>query len=106
MFLAVAMAQTAGAAVKQPSVFENLFPMLLIFVVFYFLIIVPQRNQKKKHGKFLEGLKRGDEVLTASGILGKIEGITEQYVTLEVDDDVKIKVLKTQIAGTTREQTK
>ncbi len=103
MLWSIAEAQAAAGA-KQPSMLESLFPMVLIFVVFYFLIILPQRKHKKKQAEFLTNLKRGDQVITSSGILGKIEGLTEQYVTLEIANDVRIKILKTQIAGQPKEQ--
>lgn len=103
MLWSTAFAQAAGAA-KQPSMLESLFPMVLIFVVFYFLIIMPQRKHKKKQQEFLTNLKRGDQVITSSGILGKVEGLTEQFVTLEIANDVKIKILKNQIAGQPKEQ--
>ena len=65
------------------------------------------KNDKgKKHSEFLEKLKRGDEVLTNSGIFGRIEGITDQFVTLEIADEVRIKILKSQIAGLPKEQAK
>ncbi len=99
-----AHAQAAGApAAGQAPWFMQIVPMVLIFAVFYFLLIVPQRNQKKKHVEFLTKLKRGDEVLTASGIFGRVEGITDRFITLEVANDVKIKILKTQIMGAPKE---
>ncbi len=103
MLWSVAYAQTAAGA-KQPSMLESLFPMILIFVVFYFLIILPQRKARKKQQEFLTALKRGDQVITTGGILGKVEGLTEQFVTLEIANDVRIKILKTQIAGQPKEQ--
>lgn len=102
MLWSIAHAQTA--APKQPSLFETMFPMILIFVIFYFLIIMPQRKQRKKHQEFLTGLKRGDQVITASGIFGTIEGITDTFVTLQIADNVKIKVLKSQVLGAPKEQ--
>ncbi len=86
-----------------PSMWEQLLPFALIFVIFYFLIIRPQAKRMKDHQKILTSLKRGDEVLTNGGILGSIEGITEKFITLKIDDGVKIKILKTQIAGLSKE---
>lgn len=104
MFISTAWAQAASE--PKPSFLESMFPMILIFMVFYFLFIVPQKRQRKKHSEFLEKLKRGDEVLTNSGIFGRVEGITDQFVTLEVADEVRIKILKSQIAGLPKEQVK
>ncbi len=84
---------------STPSMWEQLLPFAVIFIIFYFLIIRPQARRMKDQQKVLGALKRGDEVLTNSGILGTIEGVTEKFITLKIDDGVKIKILKTQIAG-------
>ncbi len=83
----------------QPSVIEMFLPFFAIFIIFYFLIIRPQSKKLKKHESYLKEIKRGDEVVTLSGILGKIDGLTDQVVTLEVANGVKIKMLRKQIAG-------
>ncbi|QDK47442.1 preprotein translocase subunit YajC [Bdellovibrio sp. ZAP7] len=80
-------------------------PFIFIFVIFYFLIIRPQSKRQKEHQKFLTELKRGDEVITSSGILGRLEGITDQFVTVEIADGVKVKMLRTQIATTQKAAT-
>jgi len=74
-------------------------PIGVMFAVMYFLMIRPQSNKAKAHQTFVSSLKRGDEVVTASGILGRIEGLTEQFVTLEISPDVRIKILRSQIAS-------
>lgn len=86
----------------QPGFIEMMVPFIFIFVVFYFLIIRPQGKKQKDHQVFLTALKRGDEVLTASGILGRIEGLTDHFVTLEVADGVRIKMLRNQIAASSK----
>jgi len=87
----------------QPQMWETMIvPMLLIFSVFYFLIIRPQSKRQKEHQSFLNALKRGDEVVTNSGILGRIEGLTDQFVTLEVADGVRIKMLRNQVAASSK----
>ncbi len=91
------MQQAAG-----PSALEMMIPFVFIFVVFYFMIIRPQGKRQKDHQGFLSNLKRGDEVITAAGILGRIEGLTEQYVTLEVADGVRIKMLRNQVAASSK----
>jgi preprotein translocase subunit YajC len=83
----------------QPSTLEMLLPFVFIFVIFYFLIIRPQGKRLKEHEKFVSDLKRGDAIVTNSGILGTIDGLAEQVVTLEIANGVKIKLLKKQIAG-------
>ncbi len=83
----------------QPSAIEMFLPFAFILVIFYFMIIRPQGKRMKEHEGFVTGLKRGDAVITNSGILGTVDGITDQIVNLEIAPNVKIKVLKKQIAG-------
>ncbi|NBT58690.1 preprotein translocase subunit YajC [bacterium] len=73
-------------------------PLLLIFGVFYFLILRPQQKKQKEQLKFISELKRGDMVITQAGIIGTIKTVSDKFVTLEVDDNVHLKVLKSQIA--------
>ena len=88
----------------KPNAFEQLFPFFLIAIVFYFLLIRPQQKRHKQHGDFLSKIKRGDEVLTSSGIYGRIEGLTESFVILEVAENVRIRIAKSQIASHTEEK--
>ncbi len=74
-------------------------PLIIIFFIFYFLLIRPQQKKAREHQEFLANLKRGDEVITAGGLIGRITGLTEQVATLEVADKVKVKVVRAQIAG-------
>lgn len=93
------MAMAQAAAPKQPGALEMFLPFIFIFVIFYFLIIRPQAKKQKQHQQFVTELKKGDEVITASGILGTIEGITDRFVTLQVDEGVRLRVLRTQVAA-------
>ncbi|PWU21283.1 MAG: preprotein translocase subunit YajC [Bdellovibrio sp.] len=70
-----------------------------MLVIFYFFIIRPQGRKLKDHDRFLQGLKRGDAVITSSGLLGIIDGMTDAVVTLEIANGIKVKFLKKQIAG-------
>ncbi len=72
----------------------QLAPFLLIFVVFYFLLIRPQQQRVKKHTEMINNLRRGDEVLTQGGILGKITKIADTDATVEIAEGVRVKVLK------------
>lgn len=83
----------------QPNMLEMFAPFIVILVVFYFFGIRPQSKRLKEHESFLNQLKRGDSVYTASGILGTVDGITDLFVTLDVDGGTKLKILKKQIAG-------
>jgi len=96
-------AATTGAP-KQPGALEMVLPFVFIFAIFYFLVIRPQVKRQKTHQKFITELKKGDEIITASGILGVIEGMTDRFVTLEVADGVSIKVLRSQVASTLSQQ--
>lgn len=96
MFWSVAQAQTAGGADMPPGYLQFV-PFIFIFVIFYFLIIRPQAKKQKSHQKFVTELKRGESVVTTSGILGTIEGLTDTFVTLEVAPSVRIKILRSQI---------
>lgn len=98
-----AWAQTTAAA--QPSMVEQMLPFIAIFAIFYFFIIRPQSKRQKQHVEFLTNMKRGDEVITNGGIFGRIEGITETFITLEVSDGVKIRILKTQVSAPAKDTT-
>lgn len=98
----VAYAQAANAAAK-PSILETIFPFLIIFVIFFFLVIRPQAKKAKEHTGFVANIKKGDKILTASGILGTIEGVTEKFVDVSIAQGVRIKMLKSQIAGFAKE---
>lgn len=88
-------------AADMPKAFPGLqmVPFLLVILVFYFLIIRPQQKKAKQHQDFLNTLQRGDSVITASGIYGTVTGIADSVITLEVADDVRIKVAKPHISG-------
>jgi preprotein translocase subunit YajC len=73
-------------------------PFVLIFVVFYFLLILPQQRKQKKHKALLEALKKGDRVLTTGGLLGTVAALNKDVVTIQVADNVRIKVRREYIA--------
>jgi len=85
-----AYAQAAGGA--QPNAFIQLLPLVLIFVVFYFLLIRPQAKRAKEHKALVAALAVGDEVVTSGGILGKVTETGDQFLTVEVADGVRVKV--------------
>ena len=113
-----ALAQEAGqvfspapapAAGEQPTFLGSLIsmlPMLIIcYFIFYFMVIKPQDARTKKHKTLLDSLKRGDSVVTSSGIVGKIAGIEKEYVLLEIASNVKIKVVQSHVVAREVEQT-
>jgi preprotein translocase subunit YajC len=83
-FISDALAQTAPAAQGGEGAWTSIVFMVLIFAVFYFLLIRPQVKRQKEHKALVEGLSKGDEVMTAGGLIGRITELTEQYVTLQV----------------------
>ncbi len=87
----------------QPSFIETAIPFIIMIGVFYFLIIRPQAKRQRESQNFLSQLKRGDEVVTTSGILGRIEGLTEGFATLEIADGVRIKILRSHINRSQKE---
>lgn len=84
------------AGAQSPLV--SLMPIIFIFIIFYFLLIRPQKKAQNEHKKMLEALKKNDEVVTSAGIHGTIVNVKETAVTLKVDDNVKIDVEKSCIA--------
>ena len=76
----------------------NLFPLILIFVIFYFLLIRPQKAREKEHQKMLSNLNKNDEVVTSSGIHGTIVNVKDKTVILRIDDNVKIEIDKNCVA--------
>jgi len=74
-------------------------PLILIFVVFYFLLIRPQQKKAKTHQTFLANMQKGDNVVTSGGLHGTITGLTDRIVTLEIADKVRVKVSRASIMG-------
>ena len=95
---AVAPAYAQGAAASGSDLMTSLLPMIAIFVVFYFLLIRPQQKKAKEHKALLEALQKGDEVVTAGGIVGKVARLTDQYVAIEVAPGVEMSVQRAAVA--------
>lgn len=91
---------------RKPSVIEQFMPFVFIILILYFLFIRPAQKKAKKHAEFTTHLKRGQSVLTSGGFLGKIDGLTEQYVILEVSEGVKVRVLRSHISSFSETQKK
>ena len=91
MFISDAYAAPAPAA-QDPIL--SLLPFVVIFVLFYFMLIRPQMKRAKEQKKMVDALQKGDEVITAGGLLGKITKVGEQYVSLEIADNVTIQIQK------------
>src|SRR5262245_30289055 len=97
MFVSPAYAQTGGGAGGFDLV--ALLPLVLTFVVFYFLIIRPQEKKMKDHKTLVEGLRRGDRVVTSGGIIGTVAKVTgEREITLEISEGVRVRAVSGMIA--------
>lgn len=81
-----------------PGGLLSLVPFLLIFVLFYFLLIRPQQQKQKQQKALMDALKKGDKVITASGIWGTVTNLGKETVTLQIADNTKIKLQREQIA--------
>ena len=100
--LAFAMGGAPGGAAGPAggmAAFQQVIPLVFMFAIFYFLLIRPQQKKAKEHKALLDGLKKGDQVITVAGIHGKITSIDDTTVTLEVATGVNIKVTKGYIAS-------
>jgi preprotein translocase subunit YajC len=94
MFISNAYAQSAAGGSGSLMSF---LPIVLMFVVLYFLMIRPQMKRQKEQKAMIDALAKGDEVITAGGILGKVSKVTEAYVTVEVSDGTEIVMQKASI---------
>lgn len=95
-FITSAFAQDAAA---QPNTLMSFLPLVIIFVIFYFLLIRPQMKRAKEHKKLVAELGNGDEVVTNGGLLGKITKVGESFVTIELADNVQIKLQRQAITS-------
>jgi len=76
----------------------NLFPLVLIFVIFYFMLIRPQKTKEKEHQQVLKNLNKNDEVVTSSGIHGTVVNVKDKTITLRIDENVKVEMDKSCVA--------
>jgi preprotein translocase subunit YajC len=95
--MSVAWAQGAASGSTGSTILSFL-PFILIFVIFYFLLILPQQKRQKKLKAMLEALKKGDKVVTSSGIWGTITNLGKDTVTVQIADNTKIKVQRDHIS--------
>ena len=87
-----------SAATQQPSMIASFMPLILIFIIFYFLLIRPQQKRAKEHKALLESIKRGDEILTGGGIIGKVLKADQTELIVEISTKVNVKVLHSTVA--------
>ena len=98
MFISPAYAQAAGAG--GGDAFQAFLPLILIFIVFYFLLIRPQQKKMKQHRETLDGIRRGDKIVTGGGILATVSKVdNEAELTVEIAKDVKVKIQRSTVTG-------
>ena len=85
-------------AQAQGSLLTSLLPLVVLFAIFYFLIIRPQQKQAKDHKAMIEGLKKGDKIITSGGLMADVVKAEEDYVKAKLNDDTVVKVSKEFIA--------
>jgi preprotein translocase subunit YajC len=98
-FLLSIAQQAAPAAGGGSLLTSGLVPMVLVMGVMYLLVMRPQMKKQKETQKMLAELKKGDDVVTTGGIIGKISGITDDVVTLQLQESVRVRILRSAVAG-------
>ncbi len=97
--IAYAMGAGGGGAGQGGGGFTAFIPLILMFVIFYFLLIRPQQKKQKKHQEMIANLKKGDRVLTGGSIYGQITSVDENSLTVEIANNVRVKVARGSIAA-------
>lgn len=90
---------TGGAGGEGAGGFAGFIPLILMFVIFYFLLIRPQQKRSKEHRQMISNLKKGDRIITSGGLHGRITGMDESTLTVEIADKVRVKVARGNVAN-------
>ncbi len=88
----------AESAQGQPSVLASLLPLIILFVIFYLLVILPQQKQAKKHREMVENLKKGDKIVTTGGIIGEVVRNEPDNLVVRISKDVEVRIDKSAVA--------
>ena len=96
--IAYAMGQGGGAG-QGAGGFSGFIPLILMFVIFYFLLIRPQQKKTKEHREMISNLKKGDRIVTSGGIHGRITGMDDTTLTVEIADKVRVKVARSNVGA-------
>ena len=88
----------AQSAAQQPSMFASFIPLILIFLIFYFLLIRPQQKKQKEHRKLLDSIQRGEEILTSGGIVGKVTKADGDKLNVDISSNVNVVVYRSTVA--------
>ncbi len=97
--LATFLMASSSEGGEAPSALMQLFPFILMAVIFYFLLFAPERKRRKKTQEMLSALRNGDKVVTSGGIHGKVVGVTDQIIQLRIADGVKIEVSRSAVSS-------
>ena len=95
----------AEATAQQPGILASLMPLLILFAIFYFLVILPQQKQAKKHKAMVDELKKGDKIVTAGGIIAEVVKNENDFIKAKIDNNVEVKITKDAIARKLEEET-
>ena len=88
----------AQSSAQQPSLFASFIPLILIFIIFYFLLIRPQQKKAKEHKILLDSIKRGDQILTSGGMIGKVIKADANELTVEISNNVNVKIFRSTVS--------
>ena len=99
MNIAYAMGQGGAAAPGGSGGFASFIPLILMFVIFYFLLIRPQQKKTKEHRQMIDNLKTGDRIITSGGLHGRITGVSDTALTVEIAEKVRVKVNRSNVSA-------
>ena len=104
MFTSIAYAMGQGGAAGQGSGsgFSAFIPLILMFVIFYFLLIRPQQKKAKEHREMITNLKKGDRIISSGGLYGTVTGMDDTTLTVEISDKVRVKMARGNVASVIR----
>jgi len=87
----------AAPQAGQPSLLASLLPLIILFAIFYFLVILPQQRQAKKHKEMVENLKKGDKIITTGGIIAEVVKNEPEFLKVKINDNVEVKLDKSAV---------
>ncbi len=103
--MAYAMGQGGAASSGSAGGLASFIPLVLMFVIFYFLLIRPQQKKAKEHKEMVAGVKKGDRIITSGGIHGQVTAVDDSTLTVEISDKVRVKLNRANVAGMIQTQT-
>jgi preprotein translocase subunit YajC len=103
--MAYAMGQGGAASPGSAGGLASFIPLVLMFVIFYFLLIRPQQKKAKEHKEMVAGIKKGDRIITSGGIHGQVTAVDDITLTVEISDKVRVKLNRANVAGMIQTQT-